>query len=996
MDEEEEDGSFHTVKCGLSQFLRPSGLSLDQFERLAQETSHITWWAYAFWHYYLLRQLNSGEQIDLACDHRIAAQLNHGWILLSGDKNAIVDHNPSVETAFEEFQQFCPSEEAFSRTGSTQRACLYMRREFLTSIQNLVTTTFFARHQMWCRLQLVAFCFEQRHKDPYLNDLLFKHMASIRRIAHCVKQLSTMDANDQNLYDDRSSAMKDVISKTLSNPKTKRRQTEEEKNARKRSMDSLFQFAVHLVAKARSGISELGLEIPTPAEEKYDRESRAADKREVKLSKLEDKRDKYEDQMSEAKMDTRRDRSTARWCKVMSEVDSFKEHLDQIRETLEQQISEQKDEKTLEETTQEWCRIMGELDDVQILQNNGSRKRQRERKESTETKAIKRQKLESRLFPITDGKLKKWWKYYLRWLHRILMDVTKWHADLSRWKEEKIISEKEYWHLMKKFHLFTLCPKRRFGVSHVLIDKTCLLKLAQEAKLETKHEGIALFRECFRFDQYERRGKAGYKDIICAGTIRTDGVAVSITLSDVERDQISNSAESKFLKKMKKKAAKKAQTEFRKMDLTNCVVVGVDPNRRDIFVAVNQEKKLQADRFQEKKAKEEKKKARQTEESKEEAIEAPTLKRQRHFTRCQTARFMRGDKATALEKSEYRIVTAKRLAKRETQNTIKGYCKGTGMKDAWSKIWKERIARWQVRHGQDTSKHKMELLDRVNRLIETRPTVLAKRKADKRADDARFFRRLRNLWRKLNQDDRVKAVTRFSMAEYNHERKTRKRTLRREEWYQNEASTKFESKVKVATLSEFTKHLEAVKQVFPELWTIKTQKRERQLDFKAHMDMTSALDLVCQRLIAMNPDKSKRLIIAFGAATFAKSKGGQCPPIQKLLHRLRTCYKDQCTVVMVNEFGTSKFCSNQKCHTSEAEGELKKIYAKDVKGGQSHSIFALKACPACQTIWNRDVNAARNMLAIFLFMQRHQGQRPAPFFDKPKPVESNCGLTHPT
>lgn len=56
--------------------------------------------------------------------------------------------------------------------------------------------------------------------------------------------------------------------------------------------------------------------------------------------------------------------------------------------------------------------------------------------------------------------------------------------------------------------------------------------------------------------------------------------------------------------------------------------------------------------------------------------------------------------------------------------------------------------------------------------------------------------------------------------------------------------------------------------IFDPLWKFRCLKRERRLDFRAHMDQTSALDTVCERLLSMNNNKQEPLIVAFGAAVF--------------------------------------------------------------------------------------------------------------------------------
>jgi hypothetical protein len=142
------------------------------------------------------------------------------------------------------------------------------------------------------------------------------------------------------------------------------------------------------------------------------------------------------------------------------------------------------------------------------------------------------------------------------------------------------------------------------------------------------------------------------------------------------------------------------------------------------------------------------------------------------------------------------------------------------------------------------------------------------------------------------------------------------------------------------------------------------------------------LDQACKRLLDANkPPAVKQLLIAYGSANFSGCKGGRRAPNLKFKKRLKSCYNDRCVVVDVNEFHTSKICSN--CH-----GELDNVYPFDaVKKTQGTKIWTLKTCNVCQLVWNRDVNAARNMGALFLHESSHKGERPPAFSNNYKP----CG-----
>ena len=52
---------------------------------------------------------------------------------------------------------------------------------------------------------------------------------------------------------------------------------------------------------------------------------------------------------------------------------------------------------------------------------------------------------------------------------------------------------------------------------------------------------------------------------------------------------------------------------------------------------------------------------------------------------------------------------------------------------------------------------------------------------------------------------------------------------------------------------------------------------------------------------------------------------------------------------------------------------------RDANGHAGRSLYAVKRCKVCRTIWNRDVNAARNIGLVFWWLRSHGGSRPPGF-----------------
>ena len=48
-------------------------------------------------------------------------------------------------------------------------------------------------------------------------------------------------------------------------------------------------------------------------------------------------------------------------------------------------------------------------------------------------------------------------------------------------------------------------------------------------------------------------------------------------------------------------------------------------------------------------------------------------------------------------------------------------------------------------------------------------------------------------------------------------------------------------------------------------------------------------------------------------------------------------------------------------------------------GCKGPALYAVKQCENCRTVWNRDVNAARNIALVFWWLRTHGGVRPPGF-----------------
>jgi hypothetical protein len=112
-------------------------------------------------------------------------------------------------------------------------------------------------------------------------------------------------------------------------------------------------------------------------------------------------------------------------------------------------------------------------------------------------------------------------------------------------------------------------------------------------------------------------------------------------------------------------------------------------------------------------------------------------------------------------------------------------------------------------------------------------------------------------------------------------------------------------------------------------------------------------------------DKSKIPLIVFGDGVFGKDsvkmKGLRCGVVGILWKALkRREAEGGLLAVTIDEYKTSRLCS--KCGTDSLGG------LAHVKG---HSVLV---CKTCNTLWQRDVNASKNMMLISLSIWKGEGR----------------------
>ena len=161
------------------------------------------------------------------------------------------------------------------------------------------------------------------------------------------------------------------------------------------------------------------------------------------------------------------------------------------------------------------------------------------------------------------------------------------------------------------------------------------------------------------------------------------------------------------------------------------------------------------------------------------------------------------------------------------------------------------------------------------------------------------------------------------------------------------------------TVDEFLVYVEESLNLLPVRTDFFGSARWRALKRKTEIQKQRAYHRLCLRITDGDPET----IVAFGNALFSPSfgKGNPSSPHNKLCRMLHLYCRH---VIGVGEYRTSITCSLDDSYLAP---------------GRFWRCKAVCPNPNCRVQWNRDVNAARNIRAIFIHMMRNNGAKPAAF-----------------
>ena len=173
---------------------------------------------------------------------------------------------------------------------------------------------------------------------------------------------------------------------------------------------------------------------------------------------------------------------------------------------------------------------------------------------------------------------------------------------------------------------------------------------------------------------------------------------------------------------------------------------------------------------------------------------------------------------------------------------------------------------------------------------------------------------------------------------------------------------------KVSTSEQWRNYLDALMPMLPDILRVWQQRMFRRQSLKSYIAIDKALTRQCRAITG----RREGTLVAFGAANSCHTGFGFAPvPQKRLRHRLSTAHGAR--ISLISEHFTSKVCT--VCDS----------LLLPVRSNTREDIWGVRRCPHCRH-WHhgaplhvhRDVNAAKNILRIYLELAR-SGKRPAIF-----------------
>ena len=159
---------------------------------------------------------------------------------------------------------------------------------------------------------------------------------------------------------------------------------------------------------------------------------------------------------------------------------------------------------------------------------------------------------------------------------------------------------------------------------------------------------------------------------------------------------------------------------------------------------------------------------------------------------------------------------------------------------------------------------------------------------------------------------------------------------------------------------------------------ISLSRNSRHYRWKVYIHRQKTFHKICKGILGGRDPRNT--VIAFGSAMFGITTRGypSCPSKSRVIsNMLRYCYRAY--VISVREFNTSQVCSNccepvKLCGVGTRRDPFRE-YREGSTAVANHHFVRRCSNQTCGTIWHRDVNAARNMVLLALYLV-YQMDRP--------------------
>ena len=213
------------------------------------------------------------------------------------------------------------------------------------------------------------------------------------------------------------------------------------------------------------------------------------------------------------------------------------------------------------------------------------------------------------------------------------------------------------------------------------------------------------------------------------------------------------------------------------------------------------------------------------------------------------------------------------------------------------------------------------------------------------------------------------SVTHYSNSDYREKIGSARAPTKRRTWLKkdNDLQDRLTAlpTAKTASIQQLTVHMVELFRILDDVLQHNFKSKVRGLKFTQFGRKQKVMHDICKRICTSpDVDDKRNVVVAFGNGMFSSTSKGHCPgPVKGVIAALR---RRKVEVYVVNEDYTSQLCS--QCHEM-----LEPMYREK----KCKAIYSVRRCVTAncpRTLWNRDTNAARNilfLLHIFLHETLH-------------------------